>query len=264
MPEVSDSAIREAVRAYYAARAAAVPTDGGCGTVAAPPHTGYTAADLAVAPGAARASFGCGNPPARSDLRAGEVVLDLGAGAGLDVLLSARRVAPTGFVYGLDMTWELLALAERHRREQGVVNAQFVQGYLEAIPLADAAVDVVLSNCVLNLVADKARVLGEAYRVLRPGGRLAVSDIVVRGTLPAAVRASRAAWAGCVAGALSEAEYCHLLTAAGFVDAQVTVTHEYSPEAVLAGLGLAAAEAAGTWAVAAALVRARKPALGAS
>src|SRR5579875_404951 len=259
MAEAPDRALRDAVRAYYAARAAAASTDCGCGAAEVPPPAGYTAADAAVAPGAARASFGCGNPTALADLRPGEVVLDLGAGAGLDVLLSARRVGPTGFVYGLDMTPELLALAERHRREQGITNVRFLQGHIEAIPLPDAAVDVVISNCVLNLAADKARVLRETYRVLRPGGRFAVTDVVVRGTLPAAVRASLQA------GALTETEYLQRLAEAGFEVAAVGVTHEYAAADVLARLGLPAAVDAGEpWAMAAAFVRARKPALAAS
>jgi SAM-dependent methyltransferase len=265
MAEASDRALRDAVRAYYAARAAAVSTDCGCGAAEVPPPAGYTAADAAVAPGAARASFGCGNPTALADLRPGEVVLDLGAGAGLDVLLSARRVGPTGFVYGLDMTPELLALAERHRREQGIANVRFLQGHIEAIPLPDAAVDVVISNCVLNLAADKARALREAYRVLRPRGRFAVTDVVVRGTLPAAVRASLEAWASCVAGALTETEYLQRLAEAGFEAAAVVLTHEYAAADVLARLGSPAAVDAGEpWAMAAAFVRARKPASGAS
>lgn len=265
MAEAPDRALRDAVRTYYAARAAAVSTDCGCGAAEVPPHAGYTAADAAVAPGAARASFGCGNPTALTDLHPGEIVLDLGAGAGLDVLLSARRVGPTGFVYGLDMTPELLALAERHRREQGIANVRFLQGYIEAIPLPEAAVDVVISNCVLNLAADKARVLREAYRVLRPGGRLAMIDVVVRGTLPAAVHASLEAWASCVAGALTETKYLQRLAEAGFEAAAVVVTHEYSVADVLARLGpLAAVDAGEPWAMAAAFVRARKPASGAS
>ncbi|MBX5491172.1 MAG: arsenite methyltransferase [Chloroflexi bacterium] len=262
MPDVTvpPEALREAVRAHYAARATAAQPGCGCGSPDALAIAGYSAAEIAVAPAAAHASLGCGNPTALTDLRPGEVVLDLGSGAGLDVLLSARRVGPTGFVYGLDMTPEMLALAERHRREQGATNVQFLQGYMEEIPLPDAAVDVVISNCVLNLAADKARVLREAYRVLRPGGRFAVSDIVVRGTLPEPVRASLAAWAGCVAGALTEDEYVRLLTAAGFEAPEVVVTHAFSAAEAQGQLGLPAAGAGEAWAIQSAFVRARKPA----
>jgi SAM-dependent methyltransferase len=162
------------------------------------------------------ASLGCGNPTALADLRAGEVVLDLGSGGGLDVLLSARRVGPTGKAYGLDMTDEMLALARDNQRRAGVENVEFLRGDIEDIPLPDGTVDVIISNCVINLSADKDRVFREAFRVLKPGGRLAVSDIVARGAVPAAVRQSLPLWSGCVAGALEEREYHARLTAAGF------------------------------------------------
>jgi ubiquinone/menaquinone biosynthesis C-methylase UbiE len=175
-------------------------------------------------------SLGCGNPTALAALTAGETVLDLGSGGGIDVLLAARRVGPTGFAYGLDMTDEMLALAEQNRQQAGVKNVQFLKGHIEAIPLPDATVDVVISNCVINLAADKSRVLREAYRVLRPGGRFAVSDVVAQGTLPADLRADLEAWIGCVAGALEEQEYRRLLAEAGFGDVEVEITRVYDPK----------------------------------
>ena len=173
------------------------------------------------------ASLGCGNPVALAQLEAGQIVLDLGSGGGIDVLLSARRVGPTGFVYGLDMTDEMLELAERNRAAAGVDNARFLKGEIEAIPLPDDSVDVIISNCVINLAADKDAVLREAQRVLRPGGLFAVSDIVVQGELSAELRASMDAWAGCVAGALEESDYLRRLRAAGFVEASIEVTKSY-------------------------------------
>jgi len=155
-------------------------------------------------------------------------VLDLGSGGGIDVLLSARRVGPTGYAYGLDMTDEMLQLAERNRQEAGVSNVQFLKGYIEAIPLPENAVDVVISNCVINLSADKGKVLREAYRVLAPGGRFAVSDIVFQGTIPPTIRGDLEAWAGCIAGALEEVTYRTLLAQAGFGDIEVEVTRRYS------------------------------------
>ena len=176
---------------------------------------------------AALASRGCGNPTALAELRAGERVLDLGSGGGIDVLLSAKRVGSTGFVYGLDMTDAMLELAERNRAEAGIENEQFLKGYIEAIPLPDKAVDVVISNCVINLSADKAKVIGETYRVLAPGGRFAVSDIVFQGQIPHVLRADLESWAGFVAGALEESEYRHMLSDAGFVYIEVEVTRRY-------------------------------------
>lgn len=173
------------------------------------------------------ASLGCGNPTALAQLQSGETVLDLGSGGGIDVLLSARRVGPDGFVYGLDMTDEMLALAERNRAEAGVENVRFLKGQIEEIPLPDASVDVVISNCVINLSADKDRVLAEAFRVLKPGGRFAVSDVVVEGELPNAVRSDMEAYVGCVAGALEKNEYLHKLQNAGFVDASIEATRRY-------------------------------------
>lgn len=179
------------------------------------------------------ASLGCGNPTLLADLKAGQTVLDLGSGGGLDVLLSARRVGPTGMAYGLDMTPEMLDLARRHQAEAGVTNAEFLAGTIEDIPLPDASVDVVISNCVINLAADKDAVLAEAYRVLAPEGRFAVSDIVLLRPLPeVALRAMRL-WTGCIAGALLDTEYVAKLEAAGFTDAEVEVTRRYTRDDVL-------------------------------
>jgi len=188
----------------------------------------YDAAQAGDVPQAAlQASLGCGNPTALAELRPGETVLDLGSGGGIDVLLSARRVGPAGKAYGLDMTDEMLALARENQRASGLGNVEFLKGEIENIPLPDASVDVIISNCVINLSGDKDRVLREAFRVLRPGGRLAVSDVVVRGEVPAAVRRSLELWAGCVAGALSEADYRGKLAAAGFTDIAIEVTRVY-------------------------------------
>src|SRR4029078_1310991 len=167
------------------------------------------------------ASLGCGNPTALAELREGEVVLDLGSGGGGDVLLSARRVGPTGKAYGLDMTDEMLALARANQRKAGVENVEFLKGTIEAIPLPDSSVDVIISNCVINLSADKDAVLREAFRVLKPGGRVAVSDVVVRGEVPDEIRRSRELWVGCLAGALEEQEFAAKLRAAGFADVEI-------------------------------------------
>ncbi|MGB6974326.1 MAG: arsenite methyltransferase [Terracidiphilus sp.] len=176
---------------------------------------------------AVRASLGCGNPTALIDLKPGETVLDLGSGGGIDVLLSARRVGPTGKAYGLDMTDEMLALARENQRQAGVENVEFLKGEMENIPLPDASVDVVISNCVINLSTDKGRVLREAFRVLKPGGRFAVSDVVARGDVPEPVRKSMALWVGCIAGALEEGEYRAKLAAAGFAEITVEPTRVY-------------------------------------
>src|SRR6266511_2680071 len=211
------------------------------------------------------ASLGCGNPTALAELKAGETVLDLGSGGGIDVLLSARRVGPGGKAYGLDMTDEMLALARENQRKAGVTNVEFLKGEIENIPLPGASVDVLISNCVINLSADKRRVIAEAFRVLKPGGRLAVSDVVVRGEVPVAVRRSMELWVGCVAGALEEPEYRRLLADAGFEWIGVEPTRIYEFEdarAVLAGAGLdaevLAREVGGR--IMGAFVRARKPA----
>jgi arsenite methyltransferase len=176
------------------------------------------------------ASLGCGNPAALAQLNPGETVLDLGSGGGIDVLLSAQRVGPSGFVYGLDMTHEMLALARSNQARAGATNVEFLEGDIESIPLPDESVDVIISNCVINLAADKAKVLREAYRVLRPGGRLAVSDVVARREVPAGIRRSAELWMGCVAGALHETEYAALMKAAGFVGVDLEPTRIYSSD----------------------------------
>jgi arsenite methyltransferase len=191
----------------------------------------YDAAQKGALPETAvLASLGCGNPTALAELKAGEVVLDLGSGGGIDVLLSARRVGPTGKAYGLDMTDEMLALAHENQRKAGVGNVEFLKGEIENIPLPDNSVDVIISNCVINLSADKDRVLREAHRVLKPGGRFAVSDVVVRGEVPPEVRRNIELWVGCVAGALEENEYIGKLTAAGFTEVSLEVTRVYNVE----------------------------------
>jgi len=191
----------------------------------------YSADQMGSIPAkAALASLGCGNPTALIELKAGQTVLDLGSGGGIDVLLSARRVGPTGKAYGLDMTDEMLALARENQRQAGAENVEFLKGEMENIPLADDSVDVVISNCVINLSADKSRVLREAFRVLRPGGRFAVSDVVVRGEVPDAVRQSMLLWVGCIAGALEVEDYRGKLLAAGFSDVEFESTRTYNIE----------------------------------
>jgi arsenite methyltransferase len=238
---IAPAELRETVRAKYAAQAHRVtrtssaccePSCCGGDTATADPITGdlYATEDVAGVPeDALKASLGCGNPTALAELKPGETVLDLGSGGGIDVLLSARRVGPSGFAYGLDMTDEMLALAEQNKAAAGAENVHFLKGHIEAIPLPEAAVDVVISNCVINLAADKGQVLREAYRVLKPGGRFAVSDVVAQGALPDDLRADMEAWVGCVAGALEENEYRRLLTDAGFTDVEVEVTRVYDP-----------------------------------
>jgi arsenite methyltransferase len=227
----------------------------------------YTQMELSEIPvAAALASLGCGNPTALAELHAGERVLDLGSGGGIDVLLSARRVGPTGFAYGLDMTDEMLELAEKNRQEAGIENVKFLKGIIEAIPLPDNSVDVVISNCVINLSADKGQVLREAYRVLAPEGRFAVSDIVVQGELPPALRQNMESWAGCVAGALEEETYRSLLHAVGFVDIDVEVTRRYNADEIAATgatgsqAGLSEEQNVADGQLVSAFVRARKPA----
>jgi SAM-dependent methyltransferase len=176
------------------------------------------------------ASLGCGNPTALAELRAGEVVLDLGSGGGIDVLLSAKRVGPTGKAYGLDMTDEMLALARENQAKAGIENVEFLKGEIENVPLPDESVDVIISNCVINLSLDKDKVLAEAFRVLKPGGRFAVSDMVFKGDLsavPEEIMRSVEMWSGCIAGALEERDYLARLQRAGFVDGEVVVTHDY-------------------------------------
>jgi arsenite methyltransferase len=173
------------------------------------------------------ASLGCGNPTALATLNPGDVVLDLGSGGGIDVLLSAKRVGPTGKAYGLDMTDEMLALARENQRKAGVANVEFLKGEIENIPLPDNSVDLIISNCVINLSADKSRVLSEAFRVLKPGGRFAVSDVVVRGEIPAEIRRNVELWIGCLSGALDESDYVSKLSAAGFEDVSIEPTRIY-------------------------------------
>ena len=191
----------------------------------------YVNGEIAELPEAAvLASLGCGNPTALAELKQGETVLDLGSGGGIDVLLSARRVGPTGKAYGLDMTDAMLDLARRNQQEAGVTNVEFLKGQIEAIPLPDASVDVIISNCVINLSGDKRQVLAEAFRVLKPGGRFAVSDVVVRGTVPAKVRESMELWVGCIAGALEESEFARLLTDVGFEEPSFEATRFYNAQ----------------------------------
>ena len=239
MAELStDQDVRESVRERYAAAARSVadqaPSASCCGSIvlAEADEAGlfgvslYTGAETEGAPDAALgASLGCGVPTAVADLHEGETVLDLGSGAGADVLISARRVGPTGKAIGLDMTDEMLALARANAAAAGVENAEFLEGYLEDIPLPDASVDVVISNCVINLAADKRVVLAEAARVLRPGGRFAVSDVIADEGMDDATRADMQQWTGCIAGALTEAEFRAALAAAGLVDVEVRPTH---------------------------------------
>jgi 2-polyprenyl-3-methyl-5-hydroxy-6-metoxy-1,4-benzoquinol methylase len=190
---------------------------------------------------AVRASLGCGNPTALAELRSGEVVLDLGSGGGIDVLLSARRVGPAGKAYGLDMTDEMLALARKNQAEAGVTNVEFLKGEIESIPLPENSVDVIISNCVINLSEDKDRALAEAFRVLKPGGRFAVSDIVVRGPVPTEIRKSIELWVGCIAGAMEESEYVTRLERAGFTNVTIEPTRVYDvgdAEGFLAAQGL--------------------------
>ena len=232
--------IKEQVRNRYAASARQVREEGGssccnasCGcsdpTSSVISSDLYTTDELQELPReAVLASLGCGNPVAVAELREGEVVLDLGSGGGIDVLLSARRVGPTGKAYGLDMTDEMLELARHNQRKAGVTNVEFLKGEMEAVPLPDGSVDVIISNCVVNLSPDKERVLQEAHRVLKPGGRLAIADIVTRGEMPQALRQSLELWAGCIAGALSEEEYQAKLAAVGFVDVEVEMVREYT------------------------------------
>jgi arsenite methyltransferase len=244
---MTDDQLREAVRSRYAAAATSVLDtgagascgDGCCGSdssccspaaVEVDENFGgalYSAGERKELPVAAvAASLGCGNPTAVAELRAGERVLDLGSGGGIDVLLSARRVGPTGYVYGVDMTDEMLELARANAAQAGAANVEFVKGTIEDVPLPDAAVDVVISNCVINLSVDKPAVIAEMFRVLAPGGRLGISDVVAEDHLTITERAERGSYVGCIAGALSRTEYLDGLAAAGFVDATVRFTHQ--------------------------------------
>jgi arsenite methyltransferase len=257
---VSDSAVRSTVKEKYGQAAlrvtegaTAAPCCGSsacCGatTEAWDPITSdlYDEKQKAGIPvEAVLASLGCGNPTALAALKPGDVVLDLGSGGGIDVLLSAKRVGPTGKAYGLDMTDEMLALANENKRRAGAENVEFLKGEIEQIPLPDASVDVVISNCVINLSCDKSKVLSEAFRVLKPGGRFAVSDVVVRGDVPPAIRRNMELWIGCVAGALEEQEFLGLLRDTGFVKPSIEPTRVYKAEdaaAFLTGSGLDALE----------------------
>jgi SAM-dependent methyltransferase len=275
MPATND--VKQVVREKYGKVALQVRagSEGSCCT--APSTTNccdpitsnlYEAGQAGEVPDTAlKASLGCGNPTALALLRPGETVLDLGSGGGIDVLLSARRVGPTGKAYGLDMTDEMLALAEENRRKSGLSNVEFLKGEIESIPLPDDSVDVIISNCVINLAADKDRVLNEAFRVLKRGGRFAVSDVVVRGEVPAAIRRSMELWVGCVAGALSDTDYRSKLAKAGFRDIDIEVTRLYGAadaRAFLAAEGLdsesIATEVDGKFV--SAFIRAVKPAIG--
>ncbi len=235
----STAGVQEQVKAKYGSAARAVAESGNVQACCDPglrccdPITTdlYSADQTGTIPEkAVRASLGCGNPTALIDLRPGETVLDLGSGGGIDVLLSARRVGPAGKAYGLDMTDDMLALARENQKQAGVTNGEFLKGEIENIPLPDNSVDVVISNCVINLSADKDRVLREAFRVLKPGGRFAVSDVVVRGTVPEDVRRSILLWVGCIAGALEENEYIAKLTGAGFDAVSIEPTRVYNVE----------------------------------
>ena len=281
-PYTTDAAVMAAVKERYASAARrsldVVQVDagccggGGCGTAPSDPISGDLYDEGSVpSQGALTASLGCGNPTALIDLQPGQDVLDLGSGGGLDVLLSARRVAP-GVAYGVDMTDEMLELAQRNKAEAGVTNATFLKGTIENVPLPAASVDVVISNCVINLSSNKDAVLAEAYRVLRPQGRFAVSDIVLLRPLEPALTSIVALWTGCIAGALLDSEYVSKLSAAGFDDASVEVTRDYDradivslagllrPEEIPAGLDIDQTIAALVGAFASAFVRAVKPA----
>jgi SAM-dependent methyltransferase len=247
--------MRDAVREHYASAARRVSgttarrccgggtTDTAAGEASDPPKDPitrdlYADAEVAGLPAdAVRASLGCGNPTALAELKPGETVLDLGSGGGIDVLLSARRVGPDGKAYGLDMTDEMLDLARRNQAEAGITNVEFLKGTIEEVPLPDASVDVVISNCVINLSDDKDRVLREVFRILRPGGRFAVTDVVLRRPLPDAVRRSVELWSGCVAGALLESEYRQKLAAAGFADIDVEPVRIYTRDDVMETVG---------------------------
>jgi SAM-dependent methyltransferase len=271
---VSQSNIQQAVKEKYGQAAVLAATgrrsccgtgpvlEGGCDPISSNLYDSAQAGQIPEE--ALRASLGCGNPTALAQLSPGEVVLDLGSGGGIDVLLSARRVGPTGKAYGLDMTDEMLALARENQRKAGVQNAEFLKGEIENIPLPDNSVDVIISNCVVNLSADKDRVLRESFRVLKPGGRLAISDVVVAGDVPYEIRKSMELWIGCIAGALHDHDYTDKLTQAGFERISMEPTRVYDmndARQFLAGQGLdmdaIAPQVAGKFM--SAFVRAEKP-----
>jgi arsenite methyltransferase len=270
MRSLAVSQLHDAVREKYGAVAKAVgdtgccaPTACGCGD----PISSNLYSDRETAglpPDAVAASLGCGNPTALLPLEAGQTVLDLGSGGGIDVFLSAKRVGPTGKVYGLDMTDEMLALARENRRKAGATNVEFLKGTIEEIPLPSQSVDVIISNCVINLSPDKDAVLREAFRVLKPGGRFAVSDVIVRGDVPVDVRRSMELWVGCLAGVLEEHEYVSKLQAAGFADVEVEPWRVYHVEDARgfltdAGLDVDRLASAVEGRFASAFIRARKP-----
>jgi arsenite methyltransferase len=270
---MSNQALKDVIQQKYgeaAIRAKTGQEKGGCcGTSCGcgDPITSnlYDADEAGAVPDTAiAASLGCGNPTALIELEPGQTVLDLGSGGGIDVLLSARRVGPTGKVYGLDMTDEMLALARENQQKAGATNVEFLKGEIEQIPLPDHSVDVIISNCVINLSADKGQVLREAFRVLKPGGRFAVSDVVVRGEVPAAVRKSMELWVGCVAGALHEDDYRAFLTDAGFESIDVEPWRVYAVEDARqflteAGLDVNALASEVDGKIASAFIRATKP-----
>jgi len=262
--------IQDAVQEKYGAIAKARGATGCCGPApcgCGDPITSnlYSDEETGSLPEAAVAvSLGCGNPTALATLEAGQTVLDLGSGGGIDVLLSARRVGPAGKVYGLDVTDEMLALARENQRKAGVTNVEFLKGSIEAIPLPDASVDVIISNCVINLAADKDAALREAFRVLKPGGRFAVSDVVLHGEVPAEVRRNMELWVGCVAGALHDREYQDKLTAVGFTGVSVEPWREYSLDdartfLAAGGLDVDALSSQVEGKIASAFIRAQKP-----
>jgi SAM-dependent methyltransferase len=224
--------LKDVVKEKYGEAARRVAAGGAGGCCGDPISSNlYDVSQAGLIPGKAlQASLGCGNPTALARLSPGEIVLDLGSGGGIDVLLSARRVAPGGKAYGLDMTDDMLALARENQRKAGIGNVEFLKGEIENIPLPDDSVDVVISNCVINLSADKDRVLAEAFRVLKPGGRFAVSDVVVRGEVPVQVRRNMELWVGCIAGALEETEYRQKLAKAGFASIEIEPTRIYDVE----------------------------------
>ncbi len=269
---MSDTGVKEAVRERYSEAARRVSEGASCcgGSAAlagSSPITSnlYDVSEKGALPEAAvLASLGCGNPTALAQLQAGEIVLDLGSGGGIDVFLSARRVGPTGKAYGLDMTDEMLTLARENQKKAGIGNVEFLKGEIENIPLPDNAVDVIISNCVINLSGDKDRVLKEAFRVLKPGGRFAVSDIVTRGDVPEDIRKNVLAWAGCIAGALEESDYAAKLAKAGFEAVSIEPTRIYKGEDArefLSGKGIDVEELAGhiEGKFMSAFVRAQKP-----
>ncbi len=258
--------LKEVLKEKYGEAARRVTAGGASGCCGDPISANlYDVSQAGLIPGdALKASLGCGNPTALAQFNPGEIVLDLGSGGGIDVLLSARRVGPKGKAYGLDMTDDMLALARENQRKAGIENVEFLKGEIESIPLPDNSVDVVISNCVINLSGDKDRVLAEAYRVLKPGGRFAVSDVVVRGEVPAEVRRNMELWVGCIAGALEETEYTQRLTRAGFEAVEVEPTRIYDVEdarAFLATEGIDADEIAPLVEnkFLSAFIRARKP-----